>query len=262
MTIQKVFNALYAVTFLVLLVQGAVVLLFVNSLGEVYISQENRLASYMLADELRQTSDDLTRFARSYVLTGEARYEEYYWQVLDIRNGNAPRPLCYNQIYWDLVVAGNIPCSDGPAVSLQDLMKQAGFSEAEFAKLNQSQQYSDNLVKTEVIAMNAVKGLFTGDSGDFSVHGEPDWEMGRQLMFDEAYNQEKAKIMDPLDDFMMLLDQRTAQTVHQNIQRNNIFLVLMILVAFVLSQARPRSPRSRMQEYPANRHSSSLGRFS
>jgi N-acetylmuramoyl-L-alanine amidase len=67
------------------------------------ISYERRHDSFFLAEELRQSSDDLSRFARSYVTTGEARYRLYYQQVLDIRNGSAPRPPDYDNVYWDLV---------------------------------------------------------------------------------------------------------------------------------------------------------------
>src|SRR4051794_37733623 len=54
--------------------------------------QEIRYRSYLLADELRQSSDDLTRLARTYVVTGEAAYEQQYNDILDIRNGKKPRP--------------------------------------------------------------------------------------------------------------------------------------------------------------------------
>ncbi|HUR22741.1 MAG TPA: hypothetical protein VMZ73_02610, partial [Acidimicrobiales bacterium] len=34
-----------------------------------------RYESFLLADELRQTSDDLTRMARTYVQTGDPKFE-------------------------------------------------------------------------------------------------------------------------------------------------------------------------------------------
>src|SRR5687767_11773864 len=54
-----------------------------------------RYDSYLLADELRQSSDELTRLARTYVSTGEPRYERLYWETLAIRNGESPRPQHY-----------------------------------------------------------------------------------------------------------------------------------------------------------------------
>jgi len=56
-------------------------------------SRDVAFHSYLLADELRQSSDDLTRLARSFVVTGDPEFEREYWAVLDIRNGKLPRPI-------------------------------------------------------------------------------------------------------------------------------------------------------------------------
>jgi hypothetical protein len=66
---------------------------------------EARFESMQLADELRQSSDDLTRMARTYVVTGDPSYKKYYQAILDIRDGKLPRPMAYQDIYWDRVVA-------------------------------------------------------------------------------------------------------------------------------------------------------------
>lgn len=72
-------------------------------------AQRRRYESFLLADELRQSSDDLTRFSRMYVATGDERYLRFYWNILDIRNGKISRPEGYEGVYWDLVVGGIIP---------------------------------------------------------------------------------------------------------------------------------------------------------
>ena len=82
-----------------------------------------RYQSYLLADMLRQSSDDLTRLARTYVLTGDSRYEQQYWDILAIRNGEKPMPQAYERIYWDFVAAGETqPRPNGRQVPLLDLM--------------------------------------------------------------------------------------------------------------------------------------------
>src|SRR5262249_42689470 len=68
---------------------------------------DNRYQSYLLAGELRQSSDDLTRLGRTYVVTGDKSYKQQYMDILAIRNGEKPRPQAYNRIYWDFVAAGN-----------------------------------------------------------------------------------------------------------------------------------------------------------
>ena len=54
-------------------------------------AEAQRNQSYLLANELRQSSDDLTRLVRTYAETGDPRYERQYWAVLAIRNGQLPR---------------------------------------------------------------------------------------------------------------------------------------------------------------------------
>ena len=183
---------------------------------EVARTTDLRYRSYLLADELRQSSDDLTRLARTYAVTGDAKYEKQYFDILDIRNGKKPRPEHYERIYWDFVAAGiDKPQPDGATASLQALMKEAGFSEQEFAKLKEAQNNSDALVKNETIAMNAVKGLFDDGTGQFTKKGDPDLELARKLTHDENYHKYKAQIMKPVDEFLELLDKRTSAAVEQ-----------------------------------------------
>jgi methyl-accepting chemotaxis protein len=207
--------------------------------NDVSVARQTRYDSYVLANELRQSSDDLTRLARTYVVTGDGAYETQYWDVLAIRNGTKPRPIDYNRIYWDFVAAGNAkPRPDGAAVPLADLMKRAGFTQAEFDKLAQAQANSDGLVKIETIAMNAVKGLFDDGNGKYTRKGPPDPELARKLMHSAEYHNFKAQIMKPIDEFYVLLDQRTSAAVANAEARasfgSNLMiaaLVVMLLVA-------------------------------
>jgi len=49
-----------------------------------------RYQSFLLADELRQSSDDLTRLARTYVVSGDAKWEKQYLEIVGIRDGRLP----------------------------------------------------------------------------------------------------------------------------------------------------------------------------
>jgi hypothetical protein len=50
-----------------------------------------RISLISLAGELRQSSDDLTRFARTFAATGDGEFRNRYQTVLDIREGRADR---------------------------------------------------------------------------------------------------------------------------------------------------------------------------
>lgn len=216
MTIKNLFLALLAALTLLLCLVLLSVISLKSASDEVARSADLRYRSYLLADELRQSSDDLTRLARTYAVTGDAKYEKQYFDILDIRSGKKPRPEHYERIYWDFVAAGiDKPQPDGATAPLQALMKEAGFSEQEFAKLKEAQNNSDALVKNETIAMNAVKGLFDDGTGQFTKKGDPDLELARKLTHDENYHKYKAQIMKPVDEFLELLDKRTSAAVEQ-----------------------------------------------
>ena len=216
MTIKNLFLALLAALTLLLCLVLLSVISLKSASDEVARTTDLRYRSYLLADELRQSSDDLTRLARTYAVTGDAKYEKQYFDILDIRNGKKPRPEHYERIYWDFVAAGiDKPQPDGATASLQALMKEAGFSEQEFAKLEEAQNNSDALVKNETIAMNAVKGLFDDGTGQFTKKGDPDLELAGKLTHDENYHKYKAQIMKPVDEFLELLDKRTSAAVEQ-----------------------------------------------
>jgi len=214
MPLKKMFSILLGVQFALGL--GLILLaysLFLNE-EELSKSQHTHFHSYLLADELRQSSDDLTRMARTYAATGDAEYERQYWTVLDIRNGKRPRPVDYNRIYWDFIGKGNQKIrQDGETIPLRELMKREGFTSGEFNKLSLAQKYSDELVKTERIAMNAVKGIFQDDKGNFTVRKAPDRELAIKLMHDEAYHKMKINIMKPIDEFYIMFDERTSRSV-------------------------------------------------
>ena len=169
---------------------------------EIAATESRRYESYKLADELRQSSDDLTRMARTYVVTGDPTYERYFNDILAIRNGAKARPRGYSGIYWDLVSKDNpTPSPDGPAVALEQLMREMDFSDLELGKLREAQHNSDELVNLETVAMNAVKGRFDDGTGQFTLEGEPDLEKARQIMHGEAYHEAKAGIMRPIREF-------------------------------------------------------------
>lgn len=198
-----------------------------------------RYQSYLLADELRQSSDDLTRFARTYVVTGASEWEKRYWDTLAIRNGTRPRPDRYESIYWEIAAVDPGFRADGPTTSipLAQRMRHLGFSAEEIAKLKEAENHSNELVEIEKIAMGAVRGIFLDKQGAFARHGKPNLEMARRLMHDEAYHQAKARIMRPISEAYDLLEARTYRLVEASNRRQDRFLDLTISLIILLGLA-------------------------
>ena len=198
--------------------------------------------SLILADELRQSSDDLTRMARTYVITGNSMFEEQYKTVLGIRNGEIPRPKRYNGIFWDFLTLNDSQALlDGEKIPLRELMKNANFPESELNLLFISQNESDDLTNLEHKAMNAVKGIFQDEKGEYTVQGLPDFALARDIMHSNEYHEAKIRIMKPLDNFYKAFENRTKQKVIESRltvkeQEFNVnVIVLFSIILFLLS---------------------------
>ena len=143
------------------------------------------LDAYLLADELRQTSDDLTRMARLYSVTGEDRYKDYFQRVLDIRNGVIARPANPNTAYWDIAVAtGALPPTDGQTAALRDLLKDADLSPRQLELVATAEDRSNALADIEA---DAFRGTL---------------EEARAIMHGAEYNRLKAEIMQPINELL------------------------------------------------------------
>ncbi len=240
-TIRQIFVLLTGVISALMLAIALAALALERSDATLNAANESRYASFQLATELRQSSDDLTRLARTYVITADPAYEKQYQAILDIRDGKKPRPENYGRIYWDFVAAdGKPPRPDSSrSVALIALMREAGFTDAELAKLSEAKANSDALVKTEALAMNMVKGLYEDAQGNFTRRGEPDLVRARELMHDHAYHVNKARIMRPVDQFFAMLDARTLAQVEaasaHSAKMALIFYALMGVAVVVLA---------------------------
>lgn len=220
MSIRKLLwmtHALYGVLVTSLVVVAG--LLFLST-QEAVRSANIRYESFLVANELRQSSEDLTKYARTYVVTGDPTYERKYWDVLAVRNGEKPRP-------------------DGRTVSLRDLLRQLGFTSEEFTRLAEAEDHSNALVQTERRAMHAMKGLFEDGAGGFSRKGEPDQALAIRIMHDAKYHADKAVIMRPIDDFFALLDHRTESNrlLHLARMYRYMFIGFGLQVALILQLA-------------------------
>ncbi|HQS37380.1 MAG TPA: EAL domain-containing protein [Methylotenera sp.] len=191
-------------TILLLLITFAI---YVYTEKRAYAANQERQVSYQLADQLRHSSDDLTRMVRTYVATRDIRYKIYFQNILDIRNGKIARPSGYSYIYWDLVLTEKIPppAQTGKGVALLDLMREAGFTSAELEKLAQAKANSDALTNLEFDAIRLIESSRGND------------EMNRTkaiaMLHGDVYHQAKSQIMQPINEFFILMDQRTAAAV-------------------------------------------------
>jgi len=221
------------VTLLMSLILVAV-LVVSNSYMDLHETAQSRYQSYLLADELRQTSDDLTRLARTYVVTGDYRYRQQYETILRRRDGKEAHPQMPERIYWDYLAVENTdpPRPTGKMIALTQRMRDMGFTNAEMIKLDEAKNNSDGLVFTETMAMNTIQ--FNQKEKQTTKPSSTNEAISK--MHDNEYHVNKLHIMKPVDNFFELLDQRTLSATQKALDkaRNREYTIFALLIVSTL----------------------------
>ena len=212
------------ITILLLLTAMIIIAIIAELIGSSKNEQQisaskTRYLSFVLADEFRHSSMNLTRLARSYAATGEQTYSEQYWNIVKWRSGQSARPANVNAALYP-----------GQVKKQSDIMRELNFSQTEFDLLAQASQLSNDLIKTEEQAMNSMKqGRIV--MGPFSaLTNETTQQFALRILFDRNYENDIAKIMQPLDAFFTSIDRRTAKTLENANTQANFWLELALIV--------------------------------
>ncbi|MCS6234923.1 sensor histidine kinase [Shewanella baltica] len=231
---QGILYAALSAAFLLILAMSTTFFLYMDSRQAIDKAQLNREQTLQLADELRQTSDDLTRMVRTYVVTGNTMYKQQFQEVLDIRDGLAPRPENYPYIYWDLVLEPDKrPRPASTSVKLTDLMRQANVTNEELHLLSSAKENSDTLVKLERQAMALRE---RAEPHDLKTHLQ-----AIDLVHSKAYQEAKVGIMLPILNFTKVLDERTQLSVQRHrqtaarLQHTLTVLALLLVLTIALT---------------------------
>jgi len=184
--------------------------------------------SFVLVDEFSHSSSDLTRLARSFVATGENKYWDEYFHIIDWMAGDAVRPEYVNK-----------ELHRNEKIAQLDIMKNLNFSPSELAYLKQANDTSDTLVNTETQAMESIKqGVFV--DGPFQLkEDETVQQFALRILFDTNYDNEVIKIAEPVGKFYAALDARTSKQVREASNNAafwaNIAFFLQIIVGLMVA---------------------------
>ena len=195
-----------------------------SSMRQAAGAEARRSQSLRLAYELRQTSDDLTRMARTYVVTAQPRYRAWFQEILQIRDGTAPRPEGYDGIYWDVVTdTGTRPTPSGPPAAFATLAAKAGFTPRELGLLATAKARSDALATVEQQAFALVASAGTANR-----------QKAIELLFDASYLRAKDEIMQPIGQVLTLVDTRTARETARATDQARTWSAAAIMAALLL----------------------------
>jgi hypothetical protein len=225
MTIKKASLLISSLTLFAVISTAALLYLLTQRIAEVDQAAADRFYSNMLTDELRESSQELTSQVRIFAATGSSSAEEAYNMVLAVRSGQEPRPE-------DSYVA------PGQKRALLELLREYGITDDEFRLVEESNALSNALVALEVRAMNAVKGIFMDDWGEYTIYGEPDRELALSLVFSGDYFEEVEKIMAPMEEFQSRVYHRTQKAIEETSAQQltaEIISIAALAVVFILA---------------------------
>jgi class 3 adenylate cyclase/HAMP domain-containing protein len=200
---------------------------------QAYQVKEARFNSYKLAEELLKSSELLTRFARTYVVTKDEKYLTYFNDVIDIRNGKISCPENYNGVYWHLVTDSLIPplSHSGSCIPLDQQMQNAGITINEFSLLKDAQNYSNDLVHLENNAMDMIKELNKNNLSPTEMATEH--LKAINMLHGTEYHHNKAIIMKPIGEFVKLLNIRTQKEEDVILAKTNRLLFILITTSML-----------------------------
>lgn len=184
----------------IILVAASISLTFISSSYEdrIYEKDSERFLSFAIADEFRQVSADLTKYARSYAATGEQKYWDQYWDIVNWSSGDAVRP---QNVHTELF--------PGEKAGQLEIMARVGFTETELETLGRIIGMSDELIFLEDQAMKSVQaGEFIEGPVDSMLPGESINEFATRILYNKTYHDTINEIIETVEDYISDLDKR------------------------------------------------------
>ncbi|CCO48090.1 putative TWO-COMPONENT SENSOR PROTEIN HISTIDINE PROTEIN KINASE [Vibrio nigripulchritudo SOn1] len=228
-------KTLFSLLFLLMFVVNISIIFVANRTIDVFSEEEKILLQQSelikMGNELKQSSDNLTKFARAYAVTGDTKWKQLFQRVLDVRNGKAPLPPGHEYDYWDVIATeNNLQFSLEPGFvgdTFLQRINKAGMSETEVNNLALALSTSDQLVKLEEDAFKQIE-LATAQGRRNAL----------DLLYGQTYFDEKAKIMAAIETaYLSSIDRLAVE--HKNAANmvgtsSNLMLIGVLMLGFFL----------------------------
>lgn len=199
------------------------------SINDILHTHEKTSVCQLLANELRQSSEDLSNNSRMFVVSGgDEIYSNEYEDILAWRSGRAPRPSN---------LADNL--FPGETINLVDLLEQVGFTEEELVTVENSLALSDGLGKTEAQAMESIRSGKIVSGPQLAIPGESVQEFALRILTNSSYNSISHQIIRPLDTLNANITQRMAEEArvldrNMFIYQTIMFVITLLVVAQII----------------------------
>ncbi|KTD65496.1 hypothetical protein [Legionella spiritensis] len=199
-------------------------IILANKIDAERLAQKDKAELIQLASELRRYSNFLTAQTRSFVVTSDVEYLQNYWDEV----------LIYKNRENILARLKTIPGVTGKDLHLLTIAKK----------------HSDDLIQTELRAMKLVLSAYQVPQElylqsiknyhltptDMALSPPDKLALAQEIMFNKSYSTMKAKIMEPIDQFIRNVLAISIMT-SKHIQKNTdlLFLIFSSLIISIIA---------------------------
>ncbi len=191
--------------------------------------QNKMLADYneatvlqLLATELKHSSEDLTNNCRMYIVSGDQAYLDAYEEIIAWRTGTAPRPSTLPENLFP-----------GEAIPMLELFERVGFQHDELALVNDSMAKSVSLAEIEQQAIDSIRYNTIATGSMTPRAGENAQDFALRIVTNDSYNQNSARILQPLDNLVISISERMKKEQDLLNTKMYIFQSIVLLLSFI-----------------------------
>ncbi|WNC70736.1 ATP-binding protein [Thalassotalea psychrophila] len=225
MTINRYFSRFFMLLLVLITANISVFYYYQVTTSELNALENDRIAIMELSAQVRDTSNKLTRTSRTYIVTGDKTYHDYFYEILEIRNGERLRPENYFSIYWDRVHTER-ETHNYREVPLTKIVENLLARESELNKLLIAVNLADKLVESELKAINT-----------YQENSETGKRIAKDILYGTEYLKAKSEIMAQIDLFQHDYDKWHVNKSH-NLEKQIKYIrltKLLLQIAFILA---------------------------
>lgn len=222
MTVRNLFSITMCVLVVLAGFTGTTYMMYTSAVNNQQKAMDYRHQAFLLSEEMETDSSDLTNNVRLYTMTGEKKWRDAYFYVLDKSAGKVARP-------------------DGTTIAFSEKVNAMNLTQQESDHLLQSKAESDGLVVIEVEVMDAVDAHAKefGYSQAYLDNKTDALDAQALRLFDDEYYLYLGKIGGEIAQFNQLLFDRVekdiaAASADAGVMQMAFFICLITLVIMTL----------------------------
>lgn len=188
--------------------------------NQFYTIEKTEHQMITLAIQLKESSHNLTKFARAYVTTENKEFKAKYFNILKIRNGEVPRPIQYDDHTLDLSSNKELDeLTRGKKVSLLSKIEEFPYTQKELNRLKKAKENSNKLAQLEKKAFSLSES-----------HLPNAREQAINLLYSKEYYQSKQNIVCPIHQVIKSVQEKNQNRIKKLKATSQLLFILFLVL--------------------------------